>query len=80
MEFNLDFAVGDNDLGLHVDEVPEDLASLGVPAAAHSTGHDTIEPAGENQEGRVEVHLEANGRRERIDVEEPYRVGESFFR
>jgi len=38
-----DFIVSDGDVGGHVDEVAEDLASLGIVVATHSAGHQTIE-------------------------------------
>src|SRR5215472_16881911 len=61
VEFNPDFAIRDIDLGRHIDEVAEDLASLSIAVTAHATGHDAIEAAGQHQESHVEIHLKADG-------------------
>src|SRR5215472_18744279 len=61
VEFNPDVAIRDIDLGRHVDEVAEDLASLSIAVTAHATGRDAIEAAGQHQESHVEIHLKADG-------------------
>src|SRR5438105_15665317 len=38
-----DLALGDGDVGRHVDEVTEDLARLSVIVSAHAAGHEAIE-------------------------------------
>ena len=76
VEAHADLAVGDGDVGGHVDEVAEDLARLSVIVAAHAAGHQAIEAAGDDQQRHVEVDLEADRRGERVDVEEAHRVGE----
>ena len=43
MEAHPDFAIGDGDVGRHVDEVAEDLARLRVIVSAHASGHEAIE-------------------------------------
>ena len=48
-------------VGRHVDQVAEDLAGLGVGVAAHATGEEPIEAAGDHEERHVEVDLEADG-------------------
>jgi hypothetical protein len=61
VESNCDFAICDNDLRRHIDEIAEDLAGLSIVVTTHSTGHDAIEAARQNQESHVEIHLEADG-------------------
>ena len=40
---DLDFAIGDRDIGGHIDEVAEDLASLSIGIAAHPFGEYPVE-------------------------------------
>ena len=47
VEFHVYAAGGDGDVGGHVEQVAEDLASLGVGVASHSPGEETIETAGD---------------------------------
>ena len=61
MEAHPDFAIGDGDVGRHVDEVAEDQAGEGIVVAAHAAGHEPVETGGEDEEGHVEVDLEADG-------------------
>ena len=60
MEAYPDLAVGDGDVGRHVDEVAEDQAGLGVVVAAHAACHETVKTGGEDEERHVEVDLEAD--------------------
>ena len=60
MEALFDFMVSNGDVRWHVDQIAEDLASLGIVVAAHAASHDAIKAAGENQKGHVEIHLEAD--------------------
>jgi hypothetical protein len=43
VESDRDFIVGDGDISRHVDEIPEDLARLGIIVATHAAGHQAIE-------------------------------------
>src|SRR5271156_6661538 len=43
VEADADLALGDSDVGGHVDEVAENLARLSVIVAAHAVGHQAIE-------------------------------------
>ena len=43
VEAHRDLALGDGDVGRHVDEVAEDLARLSVTVSAHAAGHEAIE-------------------------------------
>src|ERR1700675_140600 len=43
VEAHADLALGDGDVGGHVDEVAEDLARLNIIVAAHAVGHQAIE-------------------------------------
>ena len=79
MEADGDSAVGDVDVGGHVDEVAEDLSGLGVVVSAHAAGDEAIEAAGEDEESHVEVDLEADGGGEGVDVEEADGVGEGVL-
>jgi hypothetical protein len=47
MEAQVNFVVGDRDVGSHIDQVAEDLASLSIVIPAHTAGHYTIEAAGD---------------------------------
>ena len=76
VEADLDLLLLDRHVGRHVDEVAEDLAGLGVGVAAHASGEEAVEAAGDDQEGHVEVDLEADGGGERVHVEEAHGVGE----
>jgi hypothetical protein len=79
MEAQPDFLVGNRNIGRHVNQIAEDLARLSILIAAHAAGHDAIEAAGQNQKGHVEIHLKADRRGERIDVEEADRIGKRIL-
>ena len=60
VEANVDLGLGDGDVGWGVDEVAEDVASLGVGVTAHAPGQQTVEAAGDDQERHVEVDFESD--------------------
>jgi hypothetical protein len=61
MEAHVDFVVSDRDIGRHIDQVTEDLASLSIVISAHAARHYAIEAAGEHKKGHVEINLKADG-------------------
>ena len=60
VEAHGDFPFRDGDVGRHIDEVAEDLASLSIAVSAHAVGHQAVEAGGDDEEGHVEVDLEAD--------------------
>ena len=79
MEAHPDFVFSNGDLRRHIDQIAEDLARLCIAVPTHTASHDAIETACQNQERHVEIHLHADRRGERVDMEEAYRVSESIF-
>ena len=76
---DLDFAIRYGDVGGNVDQIPKDLAGLSIGITAHCFGENSIDPTGENQKDHVEIDLQADGGRERIQVKETHGVGERIF-
>ena len=76
METHLDFLLRHADVGGHVDEVAKDPTCLGVGVAPRFSSESPVDAAGNDQQRHVEVDLHADGRRQRIDVEEPHGIGE----
>ena len=60
MEPHPDLVLGDGDIGRHVNQVAEDLAGLSIIIAAHAARHQSIKPAGEDQQRHVEIDFEAD--------------------
>ena len=79
MEADLDFAFRDGDVGREVDQIAEDLAGLRLRIAAHGFGEDAIEPTGDYEKYHVEIDLESNSGRQRIDMKEAHGIGERVF-
>jgi len=79
VEADLDFAFSDGDVGWDVDQIAEDLASLRIGIAAHVFGQDAIDPAGDDEKHHVEIDLESNSGRQRIDMKEAHGIGERVF-
>ena len=79
MEADLDFMFGDRDVGRDVHQIAEDLASLRIGITAHGFSENAIESAGDDKQDHVEIDLESDGRRQRIDVEEAHGIGERVF-
>ena len=50
------------------------MASLSVVIAAHGFGEDAIEPAGDYEKYHVEIDLESNSGRQRIDMKEAHGI------
>ncbi len=50
-----DLGGGHRDRGRHIDEIPEDLARLGVRVAPHGPRQEPVEATGDDEEGHVEV-------------------------
>src|SRR5260370_3912392 len=79
VEAHGDFPFRDGDVGRHIDEVAEDLASLSIAVSAHAVGHQAVEAGGDDEEGHVEVDLEADRGGERVDMEEAHGIGQSVL-
>ena len=79
VEADPDLVVGDGDIGRHVDEIAKDLACLGVIIAAHASRHQAVEAGGDDEQGHVEVDLEADRRRQCVDVEEVHGIGKRIL-
>ena len=60
VEVDMDFGVGDRDVGGRVDEVTEDVPGIGV--AAHATRRQAVQAAGNDQQRHVEVHIHTHRR------------------
>ena len=60
VESHGDLAVGDGDVGGHIDDVTVDLSRLSVIVSAHAAGHEAVEAGCDDQERHVEVDLEAD--------------------
>src|SRR5574341_1140479 len=65
-----DLSLTDGDAVRHVDEVAEDLPSVGIAVAAHAAGEEAVQAAGDHQERQVESDLEPDGGGQRVDAEE----------
>ena len=70
MEGHRHLSRGDVDGGRHIDEIAKDVAGLGVAVAAHATGEQAIESAGDHQQRHIEVDFESHRRGEGVHVEE----------
>src|SRR5436190_9473387 len=79
VESNQNLVFADHDVGGQVDEVTEDLAGLSVSVSPHLGGEQTIQAAGNHQQGHVEVDLEPHGGGKSVHVEEAHRVGEGVL-
>ena len=62
MEVHVDLAPGNRDVGWGVDEIAEDVACLSVRVTTHALGQQTVEAAGDDQQGHIEIDLETDGR------------------
>lgn len=60
VEPHLDLALGDGDVGRHIDQIAEYLAGLSVIVSAHATRHETIEARSDDEECYVKIDLEAD--------------------
>ena len=70
-----DFALSDGDIGRHIDEVAEDLASLGIGIAAHAFGEYPLEAAGDLQKEHIEIDFESDAGRQSVNVKKPDSIG-----
>jgi len=79
VEADLDFSFSDRHISWHVDQITEDLTSLGVGVASHPAREDAIEAARDHQESHVEIDFQSDGRGEGVHMEKANGVGEGVF-
>jgi len=71
MKTNLDLFRSDLDIGRHIDQIPEDMTRLGLGIPPHPPGQQPIQTGRDDQKSHVEVHLQTDRGRQRVQMKEP---------
>jgi len=79
MKTDLDLLVRDFHVGRNVDQIPEHVPRLGVGIAPHPQGQAAVKAGGDDEKGQVEVHLQADGGRQRVEMEEAVGIGQGVL-
>ena len=74
-----DFCFGHKDPSSGVEEPAEDLSGLRLLVAMEGFREPPIDAAGDYGQEDIEVHIQGDGRREGIEVEEIHGIGETVF-